>query len=108
MLQRYAWRLPASFPPACFLGVAHLPGDLCFDREITWNKIKLVGNVGVCFNRSIDRAQSCWKVPHNPLISQVLFLYGYIEKAGTGTTEMIRKCRRAELPEPQFRQVGDQ
>jgi ATP-dependent DNA helicase RecG len=47
-------------------------------------------------------------IPHNPLISEVLFLYGYIEKAGTGTTEMIRKCREAGLPEPQFRQVGDQ
>jgi ATP-dependent DNA helicase RecG len=35
-------------------------------------------------------------------------LYGDIEKAGTGTTEMIRKCREAGLPEPQFRQVGDQ
>jgi ATP-dependent DNA helicase RecG len=45
-------------------------------------------------------------IPHNPLISEVLFLYGYIEKAGTGTTEMIRKCREAGLPEPHFRQVG--
>jgi ATP-dependent DNA helicase RecG len=47
-------------------------------------------------------------IPHNPLISEVLFLSGYIEKAGTGTTEMIRRCREAGLPEPQFRQAGDQ
>lgn len=47
-------------------------------------------------------------IPHNPLISEVLFLSGYIEKAGTGTTEMIRRCREARLPEPDFRQVGDQ
>jgi predicted HTH transcriptional regulator len=47
-------------------------------------------------------------IPHNPLISEVLFLSGYIEKAGTGTTEMIRRCREAGLPEPDFRQVGDQ
>lgn len=47
-------------------------------------------------------------IPHNPLISEVLFLSGYIEKAGTGTTEMIRRCREAGLPEPDFRQAGDQ
>lgn len=47
-------------------------------------------------------------IPHNPLISEVLFLSGYIEKAGTGTTEMIRQCHEAELSEPDFRQVGDQ
>jgi ATP-dependent DNA helicase RecG len=47
-------------------------------------------------------------IPRNPLISEVLFLSGYIEKAGTGTTEMIRRCRKAGLPEPDFRQLGDQ
>jgi len=47
-------------------------------------------------------------IPRNPLISEVLYLSGYIEKAGTGTTEMIRRCRDAGLPEPDFRQVGDQ
>lgn len=47
-------------------------------------------------------------VPHNPLISEVLFLSGYIEKAGTGTTEMIRQCREAGLPGPEFVQDGDQ
>jgi ATP-dependent DNA helicase RecG len=47
-------------------------------------------------------------IPRNPLISEVLFLSGYIEKAGTGTTEMIRQCREAGLSEPKFNQVGDQ
>lgn len=47
-------------------------------------------------------------IPYNPLISEVLFLSDYSEKAGTGTTEMIRRCREAGLAEPEFRQVGDQ
>ena len=47
-------------------------------------------------------------IPPDPLFSEVLFLYGYSEKAGTGATEMIRECRNAGLPEPAFRQVGDQ
>lgn len=47
-------------------------------------------------------------IPRNPLISEVLFLAGYIEKAGTGTLDMIAQCRDAGLPEPGFRQAGDQ
>jgi ATP-dependent DNA helicase RecG len=30
----------------------------------------------------------------------------YVEKAGTGTTDMIADCREAGLPEPDFRQCG--
>ena len=47
-------------------------------------------------------------IPRNPLINEVLFLSGYVEKVGTGTTQMIFNCREAGIPEPQFRQVGDQ
>jgi predicted HTH transcriptional regulator len=47
-------------------------------------------------------------VPRNPRIAEVLFLAGYIEKAGTGTLDVIAACRDAGLPEPDFRQDGDQ
>jgi ATP-dependent DNA helicase RecG len=47
-------------------------------------------------------------IPHNPLISEPLFLAHYIERAGTGTLDMIALCREAELPEPEFRQDGGQ
>lgn len=47
-------------------------------------------------------------IPQNPLLAEALFLSGYIEKSGTGTTEMIRQCRAAGLPEPTFEQRGDQ
>lgn len=46
--------------------------------------------------------------PHNPLISEPLFLTRYIERAGTGTLDMIALCREAGLPEPDFRQDGGQ
>lgn len=35
-----------------------------------------------------------------------LFRVKYVEKAGTGTTDMIADCREAGLPEPDFEQHG--
>lgn len=45
-------------------------------------------------------------MPQNPLIAEPLFRIRYIEKAGTGTTDMIADCRKAGLPEPDFEQCG--
>jgi predicted HTH transcriptional regulator len=45
-------------------------------------------------------------IPRNPLIAEPLFLARYIEKAGTGTLDMIARLREAGLPEPEFRQDG--
>ena len=45
-------------------------------------------------------------IPRNPLIAEPLFRVKYVEKAGTGTTDMIADCRDAGLPEPDFEQRG--
>lgn len=45
-------------------------------------------------------------IPRNPLIAEPLFRVKYVEKAGTGTTDMIAECRAAGLPEPDFKQCG--
>lgn len=42
--------------------------------------------------------------PHNPLIAEPMFLKGYIEKAGTGTEDIITKCVNYGLGRPVFRQ----
>lgn len=42
-------------------------------------------------------------VPHNPLLAEPLYLTKYIEQMGTGTRDIIRRCRDAGLPEPEFR-----
>ena len=47
-------------------------------------------------------------IPRNPLLAEPLFLARYIEKAGTGTLEMINLCAQAGLPAPDFRQDGGQ
>jgi ATP-dependent DNA helicase RecG len=45
-------------------------------------------------------------LPRNPLLAEPLFLARYIEKAGTGTLDMIRLMGAAGLPTPEFRQDG--
>jgi len=46
-------------------------------------------------------------VPRNRLICEPLYLAHYIERAGTGTLDMIRLCAKAGLPEPEFRSEGE-
>lgn len=45
--------------------------------------------------------------PHNPLIAEPMYLKGYIEKAGTGTEDIISKCLDYGLDKPEFRQDSD-
>lgn len=47
-------------------------------------------------------------IPRNPLIAEPLYLVRYIEKAGTGTLDMIARCREDGLPDPDFEQRGGQ
>lgn len=46
--------------------------------------------------------------PSNPLIAHPLYLTHYIESLGTGTLDVIRLCREADLPIPEFAQRGNQ
>jgi predicted HTH transcriptional regulator len=46
-------------------------------------------------------------LPGNPLVAESMFLAHYIEKAGTGTLDVIEGCRESHLPEPEFQQDGD-
>jgi hypothetical protein len=41
-------------------------------------------------------------VPGNPLLGEALYLTEYIERMGTGTLDMIRRCVEAGLAEPEF------
>ena len=41
-------------------------------------------------------------VPGNPLLAESLYLAEYIERMGTGTLDMIRRCVEVGLPEPEF------
>jgi len=41
-------------------------------------------------------------VLRNPLIAQLFYFAGIIERWGTGTTRIIHLCREQDLPEPEF------
>ncbi len=41
-------------------------------------------------------------LPANPLLAESMYLLRYIEKMGTGTVDMIRRCAEAGLREPEF------
>jgi predicted HTH transcriptional regulator len=41
--------------------------------------------------------------PNNPLIAEPFFLTKYIEKAGSGTVDMVKRCRKAGMRQPEFR-----
>jgi len=47
-------------------------------------------------------------IPHNPLVAEPLFLARYIEKAGSGTLDMIERCIKAGLPSPDFEERAGQ
>ena len=41
-------------------------------------------------------------VPVNPLLARAMYLKGYIEKSGTGTEDMIAKCKEWGVPAPEW------
>jgi predicted HTH transcriptional regulator len=47
-------------------------------------------------------------VPRNVRLAEVLWFAHYVEKVGTGTLDVIAGCQRADLPEPDFGQSGDE
>jgi len=73
------------------------------DRLEIWNPGELPSPLTPELLRSAHAS-----IPRNPLLAEPLFLARYIEKAGTGTLDMIALCREAGLPEPEFRQDGGQ
>ena len=46
-------------------------------------------------------------VPANPLLAEPMYLAGYIERLGTGTSDMVRKSISVGLKEPEFVQQED-
>ena len=46
-------------------------------------------------------------IPTNPILAHPVYLAGYIERIGTGTTDVIEECLGAGLESPIFEQDGD-
>jgi ATP-dependent DNA helicase RecG len=67
------------------------------DRLEVWNPGRMPTTLTLEQLRQIHRS-----VPANPIFAEPLYLAEYIERIGSGTTDMIRLCREAGLPEPSF------
>ena len=46
-------------------------------------------------------------IPVNPLLARGMFYRGYVEKVGTGTGDMLEKCRAAGAPAPEWIEEDD-
>ena len=68
------------------------------DRLEVWNPGTLPPSLTLAQLR-----QPHGSVPGNPLLAEPLYLAQYIERMGTGTGDMIERCRKAGLPEPEFK-----
>jgi len=71
------------------------------DRLEVWNPGTLPPSLALAQLR-----QAHGSVPGNPLLAELLYLTQYIERMGTGTGDMIERCRTAGLREPEFRYEG--
>ena len=46
-------------------------------------------------------------MPVNPLLAQAMYLRGYIERVGSGTGDIIERCREKGLPPPIWENEDD-
>ena len=72
------------------------------DRVEIWNPGRLPDGFTIQKLREVHSSE-----PTNPVIAHPLFLAGYIEHLGTGTTDMIAACEQYGLRAPEFRQAED-
>lgn len=69
------------------------------DRLEVWSPGRLPSEL------SIDRlSKPHHSVPVNHLLANPIYLAGYIERMGTGTSEIVRSCLKLGLHKPQFEQ----
>ncbi len=69
------------------------------DRLEIWNPGHLPFGLNI-----EDLSDSHASQPANPLLAEPMYLAGTIEKAGTGTTEIIKSCEELDLKTPEFHQ----
>ena len=72
------------------------------DRLEVWSPGKLP--YGITIEKLHETHPS---MPTNPVLAHPLFLAGYIEHLGTGTTDMISDCEALGLRTPEFQQTED-
>ena len=69
------------------------------NRLEVWNPGRLPQGVTVA-----NLSQEHKSIPVNPILARPVYLAGYVEQLGTGTTDLIKRCIDLDLRRPEFRQ----
>ena len=72
------------------------------DRLEVWNPGRLPQGMTIDKLSSVHASR-----PVNPVLANPVYLTGYIEQMGTGTTDIIERCEKAGLRTPEFYQDED-
>ena len=59
------------------------------------------------FDADFNNGATHKSLPNNPLLADPMYWNGYIEKVGTGTEDILKKCKEYGLKEPEFQQEED-
>ncbi|MBR4842348.1 MAG: hypothetical protein IK006_04560 [Bacteroidaceae bacterium] len=71
------------------------------DRLEVWNPGRLPQGITI-----VKLGGEHQSIPVNPLLARPVYLAGYIEQLGTGTTDLINRCVGLGLKRPEFKQVS--
>lgn len=72
------------------------------------NRLEIWNPGQLPYGLTVQKLQGPHKsLPTNPLIADPMYWKGYIEKVGTGTEDIIEKCREYGLKTPEFYQEED-
>ena len=72
------------------------------DRLEVWNPGRLPQGMTI---KKLKGEHSSF--PVNPVLANPVYLAGYIEQMGTGTTDIIDSCEAMNLKTPEFHQIED-
>lgn len=72
------------------------------------NRLEIWNPGTLPYGLTVQKLQGPHKsLPNNPLLADPMYWNGYIEKLGTGTEDIIRKCKEYGLRIPEFHQDED-
>ena len=70
--------------------------------EREYDRAETKGKPRICFRRRRHKS-----MPVNPLLARAMYMRGYIEHVGSGTGDIIERCRAKGLPPPIWENEDD-
>jgi ATP-dependent DNA helicase RecG len=82
-----------------YLSPAEIQIKIYDDKIWIWNPGKLPAQIKL---EDLKKEHSSY--PRNPLIANVFYLAGFIERWGSGTKRVVELCKEYGLPEPEYKE----